>query len=145
MIRGSVGSNAYRHFHASIDGVSTDTMKDGQFACAYFVSSLLTIFGGLGSPSFVVESVEKKLGDGGWLLVETPEVGDVVVYEKIKIDGQEHAHIGFYVGNEKVVSNSSTRRTPVQHDWLYRDSTERAITAIYRGRHLLPDTTKVID
>lgn len=144
MVKGSVGSNAYRHFHATIDGAEVDTMRDGEVACAYFVSSILTIFGGLDSPSFVVGSVENKLINKGWHVVDSPEPGDILVYEDLKQDDEVHAHIGFYIGNDRAVSNSWTTKTPLEHDWLYRDSTERKVTSIYRGQHILIDTMKEV-
>lgn len=145
MVKGSVGSSAYQHFYASFDGEERDTMNGGATSCAYFVSSILTIFGGLDSTGFVVGSVERRLIDYGWKQVDSPEPGDVVVYEVAEQEGEPHAHIGFYIGDERVVSTSSSKKVVVEHDWLYRDHIQRGVTAIYRGTHILVDTTKVVE
>jgi hypothetical protein len=54
-------------------------------------------------------------------------------------------HIGFYIGNERAISNSSTQRVPIEHDWRFRETRERTVTAIYRGKHLMPDNIKIVE
>jgi hypothetical protein len=53
----------------------------------------------------------------------------VLHWEKKLTNGEENEHLGFYIGNNTAVSNSSTARTPVAHHWTYGG--ERNIVAIY--------------
>jgi hypothetical protein len=148
MIRGSVGTKMFQHFYATFDGERRDTMNGGYTACAFYVSSILTIFGWLKAPNSVVESVVAKLEETGWQKVAEPEDGDVLVYEEAGVDENDPEpmpHIGFYIGNERAISNSSTQRVPIEHDWRFRETRERTVTAIYRGKHLMPDNIKIVE
>lgn len=145
MINNSVGTNMFRNYYADFDGVRRDTMNDGETSCAFYVSAVLTIFGAFKSTSSTVTGVVNKLEEAGWQKVDTPEPGDVLVWEKMVYDDEEHEHIGFYVGDEKAISTSAKAKTPIKHDWLFRDSEERKITAIYRGKHLMPNDIKIIE
>ncbi len=44
MIQGSVGSNQYRHLYVQTVIGPRDVIENGDLACAYFVSSILTLF-----------------------------------------------------------------------------------------------------
>lgn len=147
MIEGSVGSNMFRHFWADFDEERRDTMQDGWTSCAFFVSSVLTIFKAIDGPHSTVISTEEALEKTGWQKVTEPEAGDVLVWEPRQATSEdpEMDHIGFYVGDEMAVSTSWRARTPVKHDYMYRDGAQRAITAIYRGKSLMPDNIKTID
>lgn len=145
MINNSVGTKMFRNYYADFDGERRDTMNDGEISCAFYVSGILTIFGVIDSTSSTVEGLAKKLEETGWQKVETPEPGDVLVWEKKIFDNEEHAHTGFYIGEEKAISTSVKTKTPTKHDWLSRDNEERKITAIYRGKHLMPNDIKIIE
>lgn len=135
----------FRNYYADFDGVRRDTMNDGETSCAFYVSAVLTIFGAFNCTSSTVMGVVKKLEEAGWEKVDTPEPGDVLVWEKVAFNGEEHEHIGFYVGDEEAISTSTSLKTPVRHDWLFRDHAERKITSIYRGKHLMPDNVKIVE
>lgn len=145
MINNSVGTSMFRNYYADFEGVRKDTMNNGETSCAFYVSGILTIFGVISNTSSTVEGLVKKLEETGWQKVDNPETGDVLVWEKIIFDNEDHAHIGFYIGEEKAISTNTKAKTPVKHDWLFRDYKERKITAIYRGRNLMPDNIKIIE
>lgn len=145
-VEGSVGTDMFRHFWASIDGVRTDTAQDGWTSCALHVSCILTIFKVVNAPHTTVASVVSDLLESGWQKVEIPEPGDVLIYEPVRATPEDEPmdHIGFYVGNDKAVSTSWRERRPILHDWTFRDRTPRSVTAIYRGRHLFHDSDKEV-
>jgi hypothetical protein len=144
MVNNSIGTNMFRNFYADFDGTRRDTMQDGEVSGAFFVSSILTIFNAIKKPSSTVESVIANMQEAGWEEVDNPEAGDVLVWEKIVVDGEEYPQIGFYVGEDMAISVSSKMKSPFKHDWKYRDYSERSVTTIYRGKHLMPDDIKEI-
>ncbi len=146
-INNSVGSNLFRNFYASFDGVEQDTLGDGSNSCAYFATSILRMFGALPSTSATVVRAVEKMQEAGFQKVDAPEPGDVIVYEPIALepDGKPQEHMGFYVGEEKAISHSAFVKAPALHDYLTRDSLERKIQAVYRCRHLMPDDIKEVE
>jgi hypothetical protein len=76
--------------------------------------------------SATVESAVKKLVDAGWQEVHQLYPGAVLVWEKKDFgEGQLHSHIGFYLGNNIAVSNSSFNEgVPVRHHYTY-DNTRK--------------------
>ena len=137
----------FRHFWADFDNQERDTMEDGWKSCAFFVTSLLTMFGALDRPHSTVKSSIEALEKYGWQKVTEPKPGDVLIWEDTKPTPDDEAvpHVGFYIGQEQAVSTSWQQKTPIKHDWLFRDFTERAVTVIYRGKHLMPDDIKITE
>lgn len=147
MIKGSVGSNAYQHIWADFDGIRKDTMEDGRASCAFFVSGILAMFNVIDKYHSIVPNVVEAMIKAGWQKVEAPKAGDVLVWDDKVVESGEPAvpHMGFYIGEEKAVSNSASSRAPAVHDYLFRDHEERQIIAIYRGKHLMPDDEKIVE
>ncbi|HEY8998794.1 MAG TPA: hypothetical protein VIM53_00565 [Candidatus Saccharimonadales bacterium] len=133
LVRGSVGSNMFRHFYMTrADGTEFDAVGDGDNGCAFFVSSVLTIFAKIERIHGTVAKTVEDLQKSGWLEVQTPELGDVLVWApKTFESGETHAHIGFFVGDGKAVSMSSSLGTPAEHDMYFGDE-KRAVTHIFR-------------
>jgi len=105
MILGSVGSHQYRQlFVCTVKGIR-DVMRDGDLACAYFVSSILTLCGLIaeGVHTTIDETV-RDMESYGWEKIPGPRVGSVVVWAKICDDGHFHRHIGFCIGDGGAVS-----------------------------------------
>jgi hypothetical protein len=44
VIENSIGSLVFKNLYVEIDGVQKDATEDGYFSCAFFVSSVLTMF-----------------------------------------------------------------------------------------------------
>lgn len=118
MIRNSVGTNIFRNLYALVDGEKQDIVKDGDFSCAFFVSSILHQFNLVALPHATVAGLEKDLKSSGWKRVRIPRVGCVVVWEP--------KHIGFYIGGGKAISNDSRKGSPRVHPYHNRE-----VTALY--------------
>lgn len=133
MVHGSVGSNMFRHFYMQrADGNEFDSIGDGDNGCAFYVSSVLTIFAKIERIHGTVAKTVEDLQKSNWVEVQTPEVGDVLVWAaKTFESGETHAHIGFFVGDGKAISMSSSKGTPAEHDMYFGDE-HRAVTQIFR-------------
>lgn len=130
MIKNSIGTKLFRNFYACIDGRKIDVMKNGGLSCAFFVSSLLSIIGLTQATHGTVESTIEDMKRSGWKPVKKLAPGSIIVWEEKK----EHKHIGFYIGNDKALSNSSRKRSPAIHHFAYgikNGKPVRKIGAIY--------------
>jgi len=129
-VKNSVGSHMFRNLYAEVDGVRKDIVEGGELSCALFVSSLLKIFDLIGGVHSTVSGTEADILHSGWEKTTEPTPGDILVWEAQKEGEDSHAHIGFFVGDNKAVSNSFKERMIAEHDWTYDG--QRKITAIYR-------------
>jgi hypothetical protein len=134
MVHGSVGANMFRHFYMQrADGSEFDALDDGDNGCAFFVSSVLTIFGKIEHVHGTVANTIEDLQNSSWIEAQTPTIGDVLVWEpKSFANGDMHAHIGFFVGNGKAISMSSQVGAPVEHD-IHFGNEQRVITHIFHS------------
>lgn len=130
VIQNSVGSKFFQTYYLEIDGKKVDVMRGGDLSCAFFVSAVLIMFNLSKRIHGTVASIVRDLHTSGWQRIETPKVGCIIVWEsKLGARGETHAHIGFYVGQDKAISNSSKRKYPVKHHHTYGG--KRKIEAIY--------------
>lgn len=118
MIQNSVGTKMFRNFWVN-DGKEFDAMKNGELSCAFYVSGILKMFNLIDSLHGTVASTIVDLEKSGWKKVTKPKIGSVIVWEKQVFGGEEHAHIGFYVGENRAISNSSEKGFPVRHNWQF--------------------------
>lgn len=116
MIRNSVGSHMFRNFYVLRDGKTFDALRNGQRSCAFFVSSILTVFKKIGSFHNTVYSTVKDLQASGWIEVKDLKPGDVIVWEAQERETGEYSHIGFHIGDGRAISTSDASGTPVIHD-----------------------------
>jgi hypothetical protein len=111
-INNSVGSKIFNSMYGYFrdTGETKDFINDGEFACAYFVSSILTINEAMVKPFTTVDGLKKVMGrDKKWFIVpqEQIEAGDVIFFRKSIIDdGSENAHVGFAQNEKDVVSTN---------------------------------------
>jgi hypothetical protein len=118
VVRNSVGSQMFRNFYVRRDGELFDALHDGGRSCAFYVSSILTIFKKVESFHNTVQSTVKDMERSGWRLVaDLGDLmpGDVLVWAAEELDVGRHSHIGFYVGDGQAVSTSYETGTPVLH------------------------------
>lgn len=115
MIKNSSGTQLFRNFYARVNGKKIDVMKDGGLSCAFFVSSLLSILGLIKTTHKTIESAVKDMKQSKWKPTKKLAPGSILVWEKKK----EHKHIGFYIGNNKALSNSSKKKSPAIHHFTY--------------------------
>ncbi|MBU0647827.1 hypothetical protein KJ855_01460 [Patescibacteria group bacterium] len=121
MIENSVGSQMFAELWAKDEkGETKDVTNGGELSCAVFVTGLLKLNDMLSNQSATVEGAVKLMEKEGWKSVELDNIreGDILVWERKKT-GYTHAHIGFYVGDKKAVSNNWKLRRIVRHGWDY--------------------------
>jgi hypothetical protein len=113
----------FRNLFALVDGEEKDILRDGQVSCAVFVSAILYLqnSGWISSPHATVPSTEKDMEQNGWIQIPDLREGAVVTWEPITYhDGATHWHVGFYVGNDRAVSNASNDSgIPKEHHITY--------------------------
>lgn len=135
MIKNAEGSNLFRNLYANIEGKSVDIVQDGKKSCTFFVSTVLYSFYLIATPHATVSGLEQDLVSSGWRKTETPNAGDVLVWEPILQSDTVTAHIGFYLGEDQAISNDWQTRLPIKHHITYGTKSDgtpvRAITAIY--------------
>lgn len=141
-IRNSVGANTWRNFYAVDNGVERDVLNDGDVSCAYFVSSITTMFGLSKSIHMTVESTIKDLEESGWAEIAKLREGAILLWEPQDFGKKgSFTHIGFYIGDQKAVSTSLRTHSPTEYDWLFRDhppegKTERQVEKIFWNEKL---------
>lgn len=144
VIKNSVGVKIWRNFYAEIDGAKQDIMRDGDLSCAFFVSSVLTLFGLIKRIHGTVDGTLIDMRVSAWRHIREPKVGSVLVWEYARDDGGDaHKHIGFYIGDNRAISNSSKLKAPTVHHWTFgikNGRPKRRVEAIFwhpkLGTHL---------
>lgn len=122
MIHGSVGTRMFQHLYTlSETEASTDIVRSGELSCAYFVSFILNAHKLIQGPHATVDSTVKDLLASGWSSIQKPKIGAVLVWEVKQESGEPHRHIGFYIGREQAISNSTSKKVPMRHHWTYND------------------------
>jgi hypothetical protein len=111
----------FKNLFAENEGKEVDILKNGKLSCAAFVSSLLYLFGLINNKHATVEGTVRDLISNSWTEIDEPVIGAVILWEKKDFeDGKLHAHIGFYIGDNQAVSNSSFNKgVPVKHHYTY--------------------------
>ncbi|MFH0891446.1 MAG: hypothetical protein V1867_01560 [Candidatus Falkowbacteria bacterium] len=136
-IRNSVGTmmfrNAYLLKKQRQKNAIVDATEDGNIACAFYLSSVLLLFGIIKEKHLTVKSTVADMEKSGWIKIKRPRVGSVIVWEpKLQTSGRVTRHIGFYIGKGTAISHRDDTRTPREHQWLYKDEGEtRKVEAIY--------------
>jgi hypothetical protein len=130
VVKNSVGANIFRNLYAEVDGKKKDVLKDGVLSCAFLVSSILLIFRLVKEIHTTVGGTVRDMEEMGWVKIKKPRPGAVIVWEKEKFDeGPEHGHIGFYLGENRAVSNNTPTRVPKEHHWTFGG--KRKVEAVY--------------
>jgi hypothetical protein len=140
LIRNSVGSKLFRNAFFLVNGKKQDILRNGNLSCAIYVSSILRLVNLISETHATVKGTVEAMRRAGWRQTNKLRIGSIVVWETETFkSGEAHGHIGFYIGNNKAVSNSSKGRSPVVHHWkfgLKRGKSEREIKAAYWNRKL---------
>ncbi len=118
-IENSVGSKLFRNTYLEIDNKKTDILNNGQFSCAVFVSWILRIFYLINEGHATVDGTIKDLEKSGWYKIKKLKIGAILAWEEIYLNGTLNKHIGFYIGGDKAISNSRTKKTPIKHHWTF--------------------------
>ena len=126
LINNSVGSKAFQNFYALVAGRSQDLMKGGEVSCAFFVSSVCTIFGLSKRMHGTVTTTIADLESSGWTKVAKPKIGDILVWEEAK----GHRHIGFYIAKDKAISNSASKKIIARHHWTFGEKNNKPLRQV---------------
>ena len=124
-IKNSVGSNLFRNLYATVDGKKMDIRKNGQLSCSAFVSSILYIHKLSYDIHVTAEGLVKDMELFGWKKIKKPRPGAVLLWEPMPPKNHNdkmywrHDHVGFYIGNNKAVSNSYKLGYPVEHHFTF--------------------------
>jgi hypothetical protein len=114
----------FRNLYVEIGGKKKDVLDDGKLSCAVFASSVLYLNKMINDLHATVKRTVEDLFDSGWRETNELQPGAVLVWEKKDSgDGQSHAHIGFYIGNDMAVSNNSYNGgVPTKHHYTYNNT-----------------------
>jgi hypothetical protein len=121
-IENSVGSRIFNSLFVkfSNSGEIKDVLDNGNFSCAFFVSSILSLFKLIDSPHSTVATVQRLLKESpDWRLVDINniEAGDVIVWKKVTFeDDSQNAHIGFAISGIDAVSTNDKTRVVSRHE-----------------------------
>jgi hypothetical protein len=133
LIKNSMGTRMFRNFYIqNSDAIERDAVSDGSDSCAFYVSSVLTIFKKISGVHGTVASTIEDLHQSDWREVEASDkkAGDIPVWEQVEISGQDFEHIGFYIGGGRAVSTSWTKKVVVEHSADFNST--RAISHAFR-------------
>lgn len=118
-IGNSVGSKIFRNLYFEIKGKKKDILENGVLSCAVFVSWILKTFNLLKETHATVDGTIKDLKSSGWHKIKVPKIGAILIWKEEKYDSGLHKHTGFYMGNEKAISNSYKLKIPIEHHWTF--------------------------
>ncbi len=133
LIKNSVGTEMFRNFYIQTsDGTEMDALSDGENSCAFYVSSVLTLFGKHTGVHGTVKSTVADLRHSGWreIAEADKQAGDILVWNTVGVGDERYEHIGFYIGEGRAVSTSSTEKRVVEHDASFDDL--RVVSNVFR-------------
>lgn len=125
-------NHTYRNLFFNKKGRVVDVLNNGSDSCAVFVSWILLALELIKKPHTTVDATIIDLMTSGWYMIKKPKLGAVIVWTEVKgrESGLRHSHIGFYIGRNYAISNSSHNTGfPHKHHYTYNDT--RDIEAIY--------------
>ena len=139
MLENSIGSTMFNSVFVRYkdSGMTKDILNNGEFSCAFFVSSILAIQNLIDRPHTTVATVRSKLIEAGWKKVTVPaEAGDVIVWDKQIQTGTENEHIGIASSESEAISTSFRERKVARHHITFGNDPSgksmRKITGIFR-------------
>jgi len=116
VIKNSSGTNMFRNYFYQNLG---DVLKNGDLSCAFYVSTILQMFGFVDKISFRVVDTVSEIEEKGWHEVKRLRKGCVIVWNPVVQNGGNHLHIGFYMGKKIAISNRSSIGAPGEHPVFY--------------------------
>ena len=122
MIKDCKGSKMFRRFYVLNNNKKRDILKNGQLSCARYVSSILKLFDLISETHATVNGTIKDMLNNNWKTTKKLVPGNILLWEEqIQSNGKAHQHIGFYLGKDKAISNSSKKGVPVIRHLTYRN------------------------
>lgn len=119
-IKNSIGCDIFRNLYARVNGEKKDITENGNLSCAFYVSSILFLFKLTKEIHATVDGMMRDLRESGWVEINEPKAGCVLVWAKMDVSNNDyHKHIGFYIGDNKAVSNDSVSGKIAEHNWQF--------------------------
>lgn len=113
LIEKSVGSEMFQSLYVTLDdGTELDVTRCGELSCAIHTSSILALAGLIDKPHATVSTTIKSMLENGWVKVDESLPGAVIHWLESH-DG--HEHLGFWLDERKVISNSQNDKVPIRH------------------------------
>ncbi|MDA2935843.1 hypothetical protein MYX06_01315 [Patescibacteria group bacterium AH-259-L05] len=135
IIENSAGTKLFQKFYVKVDKRKIDAVKGGRFSCAFFVSFILHNFNLIKQAHITVDSTLDDMEKSGWKEIKRLRKGAVLEWEEKEFpDKSIHKHLGFYIGNNQAISNSTRHRKPVRHHMTFGPQSSkkyRKIIAMY--------------
>lgn len=121
-------------------GKESDILADGEYSCAYFVSSLLALAKFLPEPCATVDSLERRLVEAGWEKRGADGIlaGDIVIWAREAFaDGTSNRHAGIAVSPSEAVSTSYITKNVERHHITFGSNPDRfpkrSIESVFRA------------
>lgn len=134
MIKNSAGTKLFKsYFMGDKNGKRVvDIYENGQKSCAAFVSSILYLNGLIDAPHATVQKTSEKMIQFGWKKIDNKNIkpGDVIIWEKMKINHGENKHNGFVLNKNQAISNDYYKRQIIKHHITYNN--KRKIEEVFR-------------
>lgn len=119
-IKKSVGTKMFQDLFMVVNGKKKNILGGGDLSCATYVSSVLLMYGLLKGRHATVNGTIKDMEKSGWRKIKKPKIGSVIVWEPYdRTKFGSHWHLGFYIGQEKAISNSSVKKVPIVHHFTF--------------------------
>lgn len=133
LIKNSVGSKMFQHIYVLDNKKEKDILDSGRLSCAYYISSILKIFNLINqdnSPHAGVSGFLKNISQSGWEETEELKPGNIILWDEVRYSsGEDHYHVGFYLGEDKAISNSGDSKVIKIHHYTYNN--KRKIIKIF--------------
>jgi hypothetical protein len=122
-IENSVGINTFRNLYMTDDsGLEFDAANNGKKSCALFVTAILTMFKLIDGMHSTCSGTLRYVSNAeNWSITSNPLPGDLVFWNPIN---DTTGHVGFYVNDGKVISNSDLDGYPIEHRLILKDGRE---------------------
>lgn len=122
-IENSVGINTFRNLYMTDDsGLEFDAANNGKKSCALFVTAILTMFKRIDGMHSTCSGTLRYVSNAeNWSITSNPLPGDLVFWNPIN---DTPGHVGFYVNDGKVISNSDLDGYPIEHGLILKDGRE---------------------
>ena len=117
-IKNSVGTKIFRNLFFNVNGKKKDILKNGDLSCAYFISSILYLFGLIKEKHATVDGALKDMKKSGWKEIKNPKPGCIILwdYKPLKNGKLGNRHLSFYLSGKSAISHRSEKRMPIRHD-----------------------------
>lgn len=133
-INNAVGSDFFRDLFVKINGEQINVAGHGQRSCALLVSWILRVFNLIGGTHANTASTIKDIENSGWVRIDQPKIGCIILWEAMLQGEDKSQHVGFYIGNDEAISNDWVSKVPAKHHWTFGEKNGwpvRKVEALY--------------